>query len=374
VRIALVSDCYAPRLGGIEVQVADLAAQLRRSGHHALVVTATPGAPSPSVLRLPSPVPLGAPVSLGAGRRLRDVLSRADVVHAHLGVLGPFAQQAAGIAATQGVPTVLTWHSLPGTSPLAAALAPGWRRLLEQGVHPTAVSSVAAEQLATLLRRPSVPVLRNGLDLSGWSGSPGAGRHGSGSTEAMQSTGAPAPRVVSVMRFAARKRPLHLLGLISRVRGLLPASRRPRLTVLGDGPWWAPLDALVRSTRLREWVELPGRVPRAQVAGHLHRSDLYVASSRQEAFGIAALEARCAGLPVAGYAGSGVADVVDSGAGGVLAGNDGELAQAVAALLADPARLERYAAYHRRHPPLEHDWPVVIAATLGHYARAYRGG
>ncbi|MGB7448854.1 MAG: glycosyltransferase family 4 protein [Ornithinimicrobium sp.] len=373
-RIALVSDCYPPRLGGIEVQVADLAAQLRTAGHHAVVITATPGPSTPFVLRLPGPVSLGAPVGLGAGRALAKVLARADVVHAHLGVLGPFAQRAAGIAAGQGVPTVLTWHSLPGSSPLAMALAPGWRRLLEQGVNPTAVSSVAAEQLATLLRSASVPVLRNGLDLAGWSVDPGGSHLRPADGKRTEDPGVLPPRVVSAMRFAVRKRPLRLVALMSRVRDLVPASRRPRLSILGDGPWWAPLDVLVRSTPLREWVELPGRIPRERMADHLRSSDLYVAASRREAFGIAALEARCAGLPVAGYAGSGVADLVDAGLGGVLAGSDREMANALAGLLTDPSRLARYAAYHRSHPPLAHDWPVVTAATLRQYERAYRGG
>lgn len=42
-KVALLSDCYLPRLGGIEVQVHDLAGQLRAHGHEVEVFTATPG-------------------------------------------------------------------------------------------------------------------------------------------------------------------------------------------------------------------------------------------------------------------------------------------------------------------------------------------
>ena len=42
-RIALVSDWTAPRLGGIEGQVNGLAAQLRERGHAVSVITVTPG-------------------------------------------------------------------------------------------------------------------------------------------------------------------------------------------------------------------------------------------------------------------------------------------------------------------------------------------
>ena len=43
-KVALLSDCYPPRTGGIESQVGDLAAQLARRGHDVEVLTATPGA------------------------------------------------------------------------------------------------------------------------------------------------------------------------------------------------------------------------------------------------------------------------------------------------------------------------------------------
>ena len=44
-RVALISDCYLPRLGGIEVQVHDLALQLQSAGHEVTVITATDGGP-----------------------------------------------------------------------------------------------------------------------------------------------------------------------------------------------------------------------------------------------------------------------------------------------------------------------------------------
>ena len=67
--IALVSDCYLPRLGGIEVQVADLAEQLRAAGHTVLVLTATAGPEQDGVCRVDPPVPLGMPINPWAGPR-----------------------------------------------------------------------------------------------------------------------------------------------------------------------------------------------------------------------------------------------------------------------------------------------------------------
>ena len=39
----MLTDCYLPRLGGIEVQVHDLSARLRAAGHEVEIFTATPG-------------------------------------------------------------------------------------------------------------------------------------------------------------------------------------------------------------------------------------------------------------------------------------------------------------------------------------------
>ncbi|HUE61374.1 MAG TPA: glycosyltransferase, partial [Acidimicrobiales bacterium] len=43
-RIAHVSDCYLPRLGGIERQVHELAVRQQSAGHDVAVVTSAPGA------------------------------------------------------------------------------------------------------------------------------------------------------------------------------------------------------------------------------------------------------------------------------------------------------------------------------------------
>ncbi|MGI8948986.1 MAG: glycosyltransferase family 4 protein [Ornithinimicrobium sp.] len=372
-RVALVSDCYLPRLGGIEVQVAELAEQLRRRGHTVRVVTATadpvdePASPAPAhVLRMPPPVPLGVPVNPWAGPALHRVLAGADVVHIHLGVLAPFAALAARQAVRLGRPLVLTWHSMVGAGPITRSVAAPWRRWVAAGAVPTAVSVAAAAELADVLGMPSVQVLPDGLDRSSWRpDSPAAVRARAG--------GAGPPRLVTAMRFAARKRPGQLLGLVHRVRGGLPQHRRPRLQIVGDGPWWPAVAKLVRHTGCSSWVDLPGRVSRPQLREHYRSADLYVSPGRKEAFGLAALEAAASGLPVVGYAGTGVADVVRQGTGS-LVGDDAHLVALLQDLLAHPAELERVrtVAHDRARSPQgwASDWDQVGRATESAYARA----
>ncbi|MBO3146449.1 glycosyltransferase, partial [Dermatophilus congolensis] len=75
-RIALVSDVFLPRLGGIEVQVDRLARGLVSAGHEVVVLTITPGAQADvveggvQVLRFALPVGLPGSVVVnpaGAG-------------------------------------------------------------------------------------------------------------------------------------------------------------------------------------------------------------------------------------------------------------------------------------------------------------------
>lgn len=358
-RIALVSDVYLPRLGGIEVQVADLAHHLRGAGHEVRVVTATPGEPLDGVSRLLPPVRLPAPINPWAGPALRAELAAADVVHVHLGVVAPFASHGARIALAARRPTVVTWHSMFGAVPLPYAAR--WRGWVAAGAVPTAVSAIAARNVQALTG-PEVPVtvLPNGIDVSDWA-------HPNASTAPPLTADDPV-RMVSAIRFARRKRPLQLIRLALAIRALVPPQRRLELVVAGAGPLLSPARKRVRALGA-DWIELPGRLTRPDLARLYHRSHLYLSPAQLESFGIAALEARTAGLAVAGMAGSGITEFVRDGVEGVLAPDDEGLATAVADLVNDQGRLGQMTAHNRGTPP-EQEWGRVVEATVAAYSRA----
>ena len=113
-RVVHVTDCYAPRLGGIEVQVAELASMQVRAGHTPHVVTATPGHGEPSdgisdhvpLHRVVAPLPFELPVHPRAAPRLARLFTELepDVVHVHVGAVSPFAWSAARCATRLGLP------------------------------------------------------------------------------------------------------------------------------------------------------------------------------------------------------------------------------------------------------------------------------
>jgi glycosyltransferase involved in cell wall biosynthesis len=120
---------------------------------------------------------------------------------------------------------------------------------------------------------------------------------------------------------------------------------------------------------MREWVSLPGRVPRSTLRDRYAAADVYLSPARLESFGIAALEARTAGLPVVARQGSGVGEFVVDGVNGYLADDDEAMAAALARLATDPAMRSRMREHNLRHEPAQ-DWPRVAALAEAEYARA----
>jgi glycogen(starch) synthase len=374
VKIALLSDCYLPRLGGIEVQVHDLAARLTGRGHEVVVFTATPGSHGErggfvdrvdgvEVHRLALRLPFELPVNPLAPRLLRRRLADGgfDVAHIHMGVVSPFAVDCARVATGMGLPTTMTWHCMLGPLEPVFRAARHVRTWASRGVAMNAVSAVAAEPLQRIVGAESVVnVLSNGIDVDRWATPAGqlpAREPGDGI------------RVVSAMRLAARKRPVPLLRTMARVRALVPAETAISLDILGEGPDLIRLERFVAAHDMGGWVHLPGRVSRDELRQRYAEADIYVAPAPLESFGIAALEARTVGLPVVGRCGSGVAEFVKDGLNGYLAADDEAMAVCVARLVTDDGLRGSMTAYNRSTPP-EQSWGWVLDVAEAEYRRA----
>ena len=362
-RILHVSDAYLPKQGGIEVQVDDLARRQIEAGHDVAILTC-----APDVAGRRPPPGRGRPVeTLGDGgarvlrvglpwlslpRAIRQVHAalrhqRPDVVHVHLSVWSPLSILAVKAAVRQGLPVAVTLHSLWW---YATPLYGAGHVLLRWGRWPvawTAVSELAARPLHRFVGpRGEISLLPNGIEPRDWSAPP-------------------LPRddrdvvVASVLRLAARKRPVALLRMIRRARRQLPGGVRLRVVLVGEGPLRGRLERLIRRHRLADCVELAGRMDRSGIRDLYRRADVYIAPATMESFGIAALEARCAGLPVLARRRTGIADFVEDGVDGRLAEDDLGLARALAEVVGSPQVRRRMAEHNRANPP-ETGWDDVL--------------
>jgi glycosyltransferase involved in cell wall biosynthesis len=358
VKVALVCDWYHPRVGGIELHLNDLAQRLGAAGHDVVVITPTPGAANVNGVRVhridaPRAPKFGFLTTRAGVRMVGDAIAseRADIAHCHVSIVSPAALGGALHADRRRIPTVVTFHSVvPRTDLLARAAgfalgARAWR------VRYTAVSKRVARDVHPFGGTVPVDVLANGIDVGFW-------------------RVAPTPRdddvvrLVSVMRLNPKKRPLALVAMMERLRRL-PVELR----IVGDGPERTLLGRAIASSGLGDRIEICGRCSRDEIRSILAESDVFVLPTVRESFGLAALEARCVGLPVVGMAESGVSEIIAHDQEGLLAHSDVEFAAHVATLVNDRGKRETIAAHNRSTAP-DCDWPRVIDAHLAVYREA----
>ncbi|HET9453898.1 MAG TPA: glycosyltransferase family 4 protein [Gemmatimonadaceae bacterium] len=362
-RVAIVTDWFAPRQGGIETQLAELARRLAGAGADVGVITATPGPTMGDgydvhrldVLTLPAPPLAISPMLIP---RLREALSRGwDLVHAHVSVVSPVGWTGALVARSLGLPVAVTFHSVLRGKAVLLRLASALTPLATSRVAWSAVSRLVAEQARWGIGAGAeVNALPNGLDLSFWN----VPRLGVASRVTL----------VSAMRLHRKKRGRQLL------RAYATAARRVkvpvRMVIVGDGPEREGLLGEITMLGLRSGTataEIRGWLRAAELRQLYAESHGFVMASVHEAFGIAALEARAAGLPVIARR-SGNTEFLEHDVNALLANDDAGLAEAIASFIEDPALRSRLAS--GASDLSRFDWPAVIDAHLREYERAIR--
>lgn len=363
-RVALVSDWFLPRMGGIELHLRDLALALRQQGLDAHVVTSTPGPELVDTVRVHR---LNVPRIPGAGvavsptiiGRIADLLRAEDfgLVHAHASVVSPVAYAGALAGARAGLPSVITFHSmLHQTSMLLGATNAllGWSRRITL----TAVSSVVAAQAARWMPGASVGVLPNAIDVTFWRAERGPSR-----TNGVH--------FVTAMRLSRKKRPLSLVRAFASAVRFVAGTPAMHLTIAGDGPDRGEILRLAAELGIQEHITLAGHLDRSQLRALYSTADVFLLPSERESFGIAALEARAAGLPVVAMLAGGTRDFITAGVNGLLARNPTEFAAFISRLALDRP-LRQFMASRNCIPPSEYDWAAVTTAHRAIYGAAVR--
>ena len=362
-RVALACDWFLPRVGGIELHLRDLALALRDAGVDARIVTTTRGEPlvdGVPVHRVRTPLVPGAGVAYLPGMRYeieRLIRHEAfDVVHAHASVVSPVAYAAAVAARRAGVASLVTFHSMLYRSSFVLGASEALFSWSERGVVLSAVSSVVAAQVARWIPGASVGVLPNGLDTSFWRA---------------PSNAVPDGEIVfaSAIRLSRKKRPLRLIRAFADAVRFVAGRPAMRLVVAGAGPDAVPMRRLADELGVGDRVELPGHLSRAALRDLYARAHAFVLPSERESFGIAALEARAAGLPVIAMLASGVRDFVRQGVDGLLARDDAELSRHISRVALD-APFRDYVRHRNSLTPPPYDWRDVRAMHLEFYALA----
>jgi glycosyltransferase involved in cell wall biosynthesis len=219
------------------------------------------------------------------------------------------------------------------------------------------VSRHVARETSRILNDVDVRVLPNGIDTSAWATTP----HGRRTDEL---------RLVAVTRLQVRKRPRDLFAILDEAQRRVGTRVRITLDIIGDGRERFFIDRLAAAAGA-DRVRVHGRRTREEIRAIFAESDAFLLATRMESFGIAALEALLAGLPVIARRNTGVEDFVVHGENGLLGDSMTELADAVVDLaLNEPLRATIAQRNREARPPF--NWSDVVAATVAEYERAER--
>lgn len=339
-RIGLVCPYDLSKPGGVQSQVNDLAAHLRKAGDEVTVIgpglpEGTPGVDLGPTIAVPgnrSRVPLS--VDPRVAGRIRREAGDLDLLHVH----EPFMPMVSISALRAGPPVVATFHAAPGAvgMGLYSLFRSQQRRLLGPRVHRvTAVSNTAAAPLADDLEVSIVP---NGVDVSRFDVD--VGRHSA--------------RVAFLGRDEKRKGLDVLLEAWGRVSEALPDAE---LVVMG-------------ADRGLEGIKWMGAVDEAAKVEGLNSAAVYVAPNLGgESFGVVLVEGMAAGCAVVASDLESFREVGGDAVRYFRAGHPDDLATVLIDLMGDTASVGALAAAGVERAR-RFDWKTVAAQYRAVYEEA----
>jgi 1,2-diacylglycerol 3-alpha-glucosyltransferase len=379
-KIALASDWFYPKVGGIEAHIDELARNLLKVGHQPYVITHDYRYMKPYDGNFPYPVKrFGATfyikkhhISLSPTQLIRInefyKSENFDLTHIH-SIYSPLAIAVANVSrGVRDVPVVATNHSFFGNPPLAELFRWELRQSLKRVDHFIAVSTPVARDTERLIgelrkERP-VTVIPNGIDTERWRPPEPEERE-----EIRRRLGVRDEIVLFyVGRMTERKLAHRLPFVIARAIERSGIERRAvRFIAVGEGEKRKELERNVMAAGLEEITDLFNFLPRERIRELYWAADVVLMPGILEAFPVVGLEAMASGRPVVGRVESGLSDMIVDGLTGYLAGSEEEMAEKLAILLENPELGKKMGIAGRKLAVATFSWNRVLRRILRVY-------
>jgi N-acetyl-alpha-D-glucosaminyl L-malate synthase BshA len=139
--------------------------------------------------------------------------------------------------------------------------------------------------------------------------------------------------------------------------------------IVGEGPRYNDLLTLRNALGMQDKCIFVGRVPNAELPPYDNACDVFVMPSRDESFGVAAVEAMACGKPVVGAAVGGLVEIIEDNQNGLLVEKDNveQLAGAIIRVLKDRSLASRLGGNARRRVETTFNWANVVRETVELY-------
>ena len=248
------------------------------------------------------------PLPLALASMMADVAEtqRLDVLHVHYAM--PFAASAflaKQLVAPRRLPVVTTLH---GTDITVVGQQPAFFRMtkfsIESSDRVTAVSQALKDAtLETLAIKNPIEVIPNFVDPDVFA-------------PRKRRTHMLAPAGTRVLMHASNFRPVKNVEMVVRIFAAVHERMDARLVMVGDGPEKPRAEALARELGVAKHVLFLGN--QEVMEELLPLADVFLLPSSSESFGLVALEAMSAGVPVVAARVGGLPELVESGVTGFL--------------------------------------------------------
>jgi glycosyltransferase involved in cell wall biosynthesis len=280
-RLALISDAWAPQVNGVVRTLTQTTDMLRRLGHEVLTVT-------PDLFKtLPCPTYPEIRLAVSPRGRMTQLLQDFDPGAVHIATEGPLGRAARAWCLRRGLPFSTAYHTrFPEYIRARTGMPLALTYAIMRRFHARSASiMVATASIQAELEQ------RGFRNINRWSRGVDTALFRPGDRSFLD---APRPIHLYVGRVAVEKNVEAFLGLD------LPGTK----LVVGDGP---QLPALKQRY---PGVRFAGARFGEDLARHYAAADVFVFPSRTDTFGLVLLEALASGVPVAAYPVAGPRDVV----------------------------------------------------------------
>ncbi|MBC7091748.1 MAG: glycosyltransferase family 4 protein [Nitrososphaeria archaeon] len=310
-KVALCSDYFYPKIGGITIHIEGLAKCLEKRGHDVIIVTRKAKFDYSwhglNVVRIgslfKSSQTIDVPDTLEMERVIRDF--KPDIIHSHH-AFSPISLYSLYVGRKLGIKTVLTNHSIQFFydfdilwKPSSILLFP-IRQLINNADHIIAVSHAAA-QFIRYFTSKDVTVIPNGINV------------GEFMPEAKEFDG---KSILFVGRFVYRKG-LHRLLLI--MEHVVKENRDANLTVAGSGYLSPILKTAIKTLNLDKNITVKVKPTKSELIKLYQKANVFVMPSVYgESFGIVLLEAMASKTPVVATEQGGIREIISDGETGLL--------------------------------------------------------